>query len=84
MAYLEHFKISDNPQHLSQAQELFESMEQWIANPHLLGRPALSGSVGYTQLADLYVRGWLAFELHGVQPAARYGLPHTTIRSCDC
>jgi N-acylglucosamine 2-epimerase len=79
MAYLEYYKISGNPQHLAQAQQLFESMEQWIANPQLLGRPALSGGVGYTQLADLYVRGWLAFELHSVQAAAHYEL---TVREC--
>jgi N-acylglucosamine 2-epimerase len=47
--------------------------------PEQLGRPSLSGGVGYTQLADLYVRGWLAYELHRLQPEDRY---EAAVRTC--
>jgi len=73
LALVEFSKISKDPAHLAEAVDLFWRMEEWIRKPDLLGRPALAGGIGYTQLADLYVLGWLAFELDQVHGDRRYG-----------
>jgi N-acylglucosamine 2-epimerase len=72
LAHLEYSKISKDASHLAEAIDLFWRMEEWIRKPELLGRPSLEGGVGYTQLADLYVLGWLAFELDAVHNDPRY------------
>lgn len=72
LAYLEYSKISKDAAHLAEAVELFWKMDEWIRNPALLGRPSLAGGMAYTQLADLYVLGWLAFELDAVHDDPRY------------
>lgn len=72
LALVEYSKISNDPAHLAEAVELFWQMEEWIRRPDLLGRPSLAGGTGYTQLADLYVLSWLAFELDQVHADPRY------------
>lgn len=72
LALVEYGKISGDPAHLAEAIELFWQMEEWIRRPDLLGRPHLPGGQPYTQLADLYVLGWLAFELDAVHADPRY------------
>jgi len=74
LALVEYSKISKDPAHRDEAIGLFWDMKAWIENPSLLGRPALAGAASYTQLADLYVLGWLAFELDQVHDDPRYGL----------
>lgn len=72
LAMVEYSKISKDASHLAEAIDLFWRMEEWLRKPELLGRPSVGGGVGYTQLADLYVLGWLAFELDQVHEDARY------------
>lgn len=79
LALVEYSKISKDPAHVAEAVELFWQMEAGIRTPSLLGRPSLEGGVGYTQLADLYVLGWLAFELDQVHADSRYA---EVIRGC--
>jgi N-acylglucosamine 2-epimerase len=74
LALAEYAKISGNPAHRDEAIGLFWDMKAWIANPALLGRPALAGAPSYTQLADLYVLGWLAFELDQIHTDPAYGV----------
>ena len=79
LALVEYSKISKDAAHLAEAIDLFWRMEEWIRKPELLGRPALPGGLEYTQLADLYVVGWLAFELDAVHGDPRYA---QVIQSC--
>ncbi|MFN0105282.1 MAG: AGE family epimerase/isomerase [Bryobacteraceae bacterium] len=79
LALVEYSKISNNPAHLAEAVDLFWRMEEWIRKPDLLGRPPLPGGVANSQLADLYVLAWLAFELDRVHPDPRY---RQIIQSC--
>ncbi|MBI2686931.1 MAG: AGE family epimerase/isomerase [Acidobacteria bacterium] len=79
LALVEYSKISKDAAHVAEAVELFWLIEGWIRRPELLGRPPLPGGVGYTQLADLYVLGWLAFELNKVHADPRY---EKVIQSC--
>lgn len=72
LAHLEFSRISRDASHLAEAIELFWRMEEWIRKPELLGRPSLGSGPGYSQLADLYVLGWLAYELDGVHNDTRY------------
>lgn len=75
LALVEYSKISGDPAHVAEAVELFWKIEEWIRNPELLGRAA----PGYSQLADLYVLGWLAYELSFVHEDARY---QQVMRAC--
>lgn len=72
LALVEYSKISKDAAHLAEAIDLFWRMEEWIRKPDLLGRPAIGSGPGFTQLADLYVTGWLAFELDQVHADPRY------------
>lgn len=75
LALVEYSKISKDAAHLAEAIELFWRIDEWIRKPELLGR----SSPGYTQLADLYVLGWLAYELSEVHIDPRY---ETVMRQC--
>lgn len=79
LALVEYSKISKDASHLAEAIDLFWRMEEWLRKPDLLGRPATPGALAYTQLADLYVLGWLAFELDQVHTDPRYA---QVIQSC--
>ena len=76
LALVEYSKISKDAAHLAEAIELFWRIDEWIRKPELLGRSRL----GYTQLADLYVVAWLAFELSEVHADPRY---ETVMRQCS-
>jgi N-acylglucosamine 2-epimerase len=76
LALVEYGKISKDAAHLAEAIELFWLIDEWIRKPELLGRPA----AGYTQLADLYVLGWLAYELSEVHADPRY---ERVMRECS-
>jgi len=76
LALVEYSKISKDPAHVAEAVELFWRIEEWIRRPELLGR----GPLGYSQLADLYVMGWLAHEIGEVHADPRY---EGIIRDCS-
>jgi N-acylglucosamine 2-epimerase len=72
LAKAEYSKISKDASHLAEAIELFWRIEEWVRKPELLGRPVLAGGLAYTQLADLYVLAWLAWELSLLHADGRY------------
>jgi len=75
LALVEYSKISKDAAHLAEAIELFWRIDEWIRKPELLGR----SNLGYTQLADLYVQAWLAYELSEIHNDSRY---ETVMRQC--
>jgi N-acylglucosamine 2-epimerase len=64
LGFLEYAKASGDVWYRAKAEELFESVQRWIADPTLLDRPALAGGIGYSQLADVYVLCAMALELN--------------------
>jgi len=75
MALIEYSKTgaAGTEDYVAEAREIFWRMREWIADPALLGRPAMPGGPATRQLADLYVVLWLAVELLAVDPTdARY------------
>jgi N-acylglucosamine 2-epimerase len=57
---------------LQEAVALAGDIERWIADPTLLGRPALGGAAPVRQLADIMVQASLALELLAVDENPRY------------
>lgn len=55
LGFDEYAKASGDPAFQSLADELYARIRTWIANPTLLGRPALPGAPRLRSLADLYV-----------------------------
>ncbi len=63
LGWLEYAKASGEEWARQGAIELFGKIREWIRNPQLLGRPALSGAPAVSQLADVMVVTSLALEL---------------------
>lgn len=80
LGFLEYSKITKDESLVAEAAELFWLMEEGIRTPALWGRPALPGGLAHTQLADLYVLAWLAWELDSVHDDPRY---RDVIRACQ-
>jgi N-acylglucosamine 2-epimerase len=60
---LEYSKATGDASCRLEAEELFDSIRKWIADPGLLGRPALAGLPRVSQLADVMVVLSMALEL---------------------
>ncbi len=69
LALLEYSKATGKEEYLDEAQRLFWSIDEWIRDPRLLGRPAASMNA----LADVMVQASMATELSAVSGDARYG-----------
>lgn len=80
LGLLEFSKIGNDDALLSEAADLFWLIEEGMRKPAMWGRPNLAGGLSYSQLADLYVLAWLAWELDAVSEDERYG---EIIRSCQ-
>jgi N-acylglucosamine 2-epimerase len=64
LGFLEYAKASGDVWYRAKAEELFEDVQRWIADPALLDRPVLEGGIAYSQLADVYVLCAMALELN--------------------
>lgn len=64
LGFLEYSRATGDAWYRAKAEELFESVQLWIADPTLLDRPALEGGIAYSQLADIYVLCAMALELN--------------------
>ncbi len=63
LGFLEYAKASGDDWFKQKAFELFRNVGYWIQDSTLMDRPRLAGSVGYSQLADIYVLCSMALEL---------------------
>lgn len=63
MGLLEYGRAAGDQGCLDEAAELFWRIVEWIADPTLLGRPAMAGRAAVSSLADLLVVGLMALEM---------------------
>ncbi len=63
LGFWEFAKASGEEWYREKALELYARLSGWIANPALLGRPALSGGTASSNLADIYILASLALEI---------------------
>ena len=80
LGYLEYSKAASDKSCREEALELFDQIEQWIAQPALLGRPELQGAPQAAQLADVYVIASMALELFRATGDDRWRVP---MRTCQ-
>ena len=69
---LEYWKASGEPWAREMALDLFWKIRRWIAQPSLMGRPALAGAPPTSQLADIMVVASMALEIVAVDSDPRY------------
>ncbi|MEZ5352134.1 MAG: AGE family epimerase/isomerase [Bryobacteraceae bacterium] len=72
LGWLEYAKASNETWALQAAIALFDKIRSWIADPALMGRPALAGAPAVSQLADIMVVTSLALELARATGDPRY------------
>ena len=80
LGLLEYSKATGDENCRREAIELYESVEQWIAQPALLGRPVMAGAPASAQLADVYVVASMALELFRATGDERWREP---MRACQ-
>jgi N-acylglucosamine 2-epimerase len=72
LALSEYYRATGDEACLTEAIALYERVQEWIARPALLDRPAPGGGRPMRQLADLMVIGSMSLELNAARPDAGY------------
>lgn len=72
IAYLEYYKATGEEAYKDLAVELFRSINQWIQDPKIMGRPVMEGVPAMSNLADVMVIASMAVELAAVDDNPRY------------
>lgn len=63
LGFLEYGRAAGDSWYVQRGEALYRDIRRWIAEPQLLGRPALSGGTAMSNLADIYITASLALEL---------------------
>lgn len=72
LGWLEYAKASGEEWARREAMDLFWAVRRWIAEPGLLGRPALAGATAFSQLADVMVQISMTLEIAAGDPDPQY------------
>lgn len=72
LGLLEYSKATGDERCFRETEELYWRIQEWIAQPTLMGRPSLSGGRPMSILADIMVTASLSIELYEARPDPRY------------